>query len=1159
VSASSAERALFAFVVTHPVTMVMMFVAAVVFGSVSYQRLPLELMPELSYPTITVRTTYEGAAPQEVETQVSRLVEESLSTLDGLVSLESRSRAGVSDVVLGFDWGTDMSGAVQAVRENLQTTFLPEEAERPLILRYDPSLDPFLRLALSVDAEKLGGPNALFLLRRVADGEFRRELEALPGIAAVRIRGGLEREVRVTLREDWMAARQVSIDQVWASLAAENVNMAGGSVYEGDTEYLVRTLNEYTTPADVESLKIRRADGVLIPLADLAVIDDGWRDREVIARLDAGEAVEIELFKEADANLVDVARKVKAAIEPTMVPVMDDDGNWTGEVKPEGGLAGALPDGVRLDIVENQATFIEEALDNLRDAAVQGGFLSIIVLFLFLRDFRATGIVGLVIPLSVVLGFAPLYLLGVTLNLMSLGGLALGIGMLVDNAIVVLESIQQQREAGLDRRQAAIAGAADVALAVTASNFSSVAVFAPIGFVEGVAGELFGDLSWAVVCSQTAGLVVALFLVPVLASVELDPAGFSLQGSWLRWISTTETLGFFPRIKGLALEMVVPAWDGLREDLQALRARPLRAPLLLWQLPRALATLLFGLTVIPSVAVTVLTFRALVFLGGWALWPPAALAWGLATAFQFVYLRAGQAYSTSLRAVLGVGGIPVLGIAVATFVCAGFMVPGLGSELLPEVHQGRFTIEVALPVGTPLKATEKVVAELERVVANDPEVEVVYAQIGADPRADARSEEGEHTARLRVTMTDGGDTAAREEALMARLRDEVADVGAGVVKFSRPSLFSVRTPMEVVIYGYELDGLQASGERVAEQMAAIPGLQDVKSSQVAGFPEVRVVYDREKLHRLGLDPGTVAERIRDKVQGRVATQLRQGDQRVELKVQLVEADRGSLDQLRRININPQLYPPIPLESVAEISEGVGPSEIRRVDQQRAVVVSANLAGFDLGSAGSALAGVLDDVSLPEGFHAEVGGQFEEMNESLGSMGFAVALAVFLVYVIMASTFEHLIHPLIVLFSVPLALVGAVVALKITGTPVSVVVLIGAIVLVGVVVNNAIVLIDTVNRLRDEGHPVVEALTSGGAERLRPILITSFTAVLGLVPLALGIGAGAEIQQPLAVTVMGGLSSSTLLTLYVVPILYNALSRDRVPEQPPVVAPQEAPA
>jgi HAE1 family hydrophobic/amphiphilic exporter-1 len=1134
---------LFATVVARPVAMSMLFLSALVFGWVSYARLPIALMPDLSYPTITVRTTWDGAAPQEVETEVSQPVEEALATLDGLVSLESHSRAGMSDVVLGFDWGTDMAGAAQSIREALQTTFLPDDAERPLILRYDPSAEPFLRLGISYDADVLGlePEPALLLLRELADHDVKRTLEGMQGVAAVRVRGGYEREIRVEVREDWMAARRLTLAEVRQALAAENVNLAGGSIYEGDTEYLVRTLNEYRSAEELRSLRVRRSDGELIPITDVAVLHETHKDRTVLSHLDGAEAVELEVYKEADANVVAVAQAVKDAVIGADLGFTQED----VDALPEGmerdamqeqldgskALTAELPDGVKVVVLDDQAAFIEVAIDNLVESVVLGGLLSILILYLFLRDWRATFIVGAAIPVSLVMGFAPLYLGGMSLNLMSLGGLALGVGMLVDNAIVVLEAVQRYLDEGRPRIEAAIAGSTEVGAAVAASAFASVVVFAPIGFVEGVGGELFGDLAIAVVGSQLAGLAVALFLVPTLAALGAEPA--------VALAEEDDDAGMDGRWE----EVREPVWA----EWSAHRAWVQERPLWRW------AALLYGLARLLGSWCVVFSLwlgARLLRLGGQLAGAVARLVvrpflWGsdlVAAAFQAGFRQFAGAYRAAMAGTLAHPG-QVLVVALASFGVALWGFGFIGTELLPEVHQGRFVVEVALPIGTPLADTTEVVEALEAQVASRPGVVATYTTVGAEDRADTRSDEGEHTARIRVEVEDGGDIAAREEAVMADLRAVLADTPRATVRFSRPALFSFRTPLEVVVFGQDLDALKLAGERAAAALAEVPGLTDVRSSLQRGHPEVRVHYDRERLARFGLDTSTVADTIRDRIQGVRATEIHAADQRLDLRVQLTEGQRQSQGDLRRLNINPAVQPPVPLESVADFEEAIGPSEIRRVDQQRAVVISASLQGFDMGTAVAAVEEAMREVPLGDGQTWELGGQARDLSGATQSMAFAIGLAVFLVYVIMASTFENVGQPLIILFSVPLSAIGVVGALWVSSTALSVVALLGVIVLVGVVVNNAIVLVDAVNQLRSEGMDRRTALAEAAALRLRPILITASTAGLGLVPLAFGIGAGAEMQWPMAIAILGGLTTSTLLTLVVIPAIYVLVTRD----------------
>ncbi len=1099
----------FQVLVRRPVTVIMLAIAAAVFGLVSYERLPLTLMPDLSYPTITVRTELPGAAPEEVENQLARPIEEALATTEGLVRIESRSRAGMADVVLQLAWGSDMDRASQDIRERLQTTFLPEDAERPLILRYDPSLDPILRIALSWDPANEAAPRGderELTLRHIAENDVKRRLEAMDGVAAVRVRGGLEREVRVEAQEAWLAARGVTLEQVIAVLGAENVNLPGGSIFQGEQEYLVRTLGEVRTLDEIASLEILRPDGVRVPIREVATVVDGHKEREVMSALDGETAVELEVYKTADANIVRVAQALKEKLK--------------------------APEGVKLTILDDQSAFIESALDNLSGALRDGAWLSILIIYLFLRNWRATLIISTSIPLSLVLAFAAMYLGGVSLNLMSLGGLALGVGMIVDNSIVVLESIQTYIDQGMSRIEAAERGTREVAAAVVASTFTTVGVFLPIAFVDGVAGQVFGDLSLAVVYSIAASLIVALLFVPVLAA--RDPRIPGERGR----IADISMAGKFSSMREFFADWRagVPGWRRTLGRLYAVARLPL---MLASDLLRLLTTM-----------VSALLFRGLFALGALILRPLARLADRLAERFNAGYEVQAARYQGLLGRALARPGVVLSGVTLAVLL-SGVLGLGLGQALIPELHQSRFIVDLSLPVGTPLGRTAALTEEAVARIRPIADVETVHATVGSERRADSRPDAGEHTARLSVQLSPGGDPEARERAAMDAVRAALADLEAEDLeaRLSRPNLFSFQTPLELVVYAQDLNQLRAASTRAVTALSALPGLTDVRSSLMAGYPEVRVRYDRDLLQRYGLSTGEAAQRVREKILGERASRVSRGDGRVDLVVRLDEDARRSLADLTRLNVNPNVNPVIPLSAVATFEEGVGPSEIRRLDQRRAAVISANVAGLSLSAQSEAARAALRDVDL--GAEWEIAGQDAEMRRSLQSLGFALLLATFLVYVVMAATFESVLQPLVLLITLPLAVLGVTPLLYLTGTPVSVVVLIGAIVLAGVVVNNGIVLVDCINRLRAEGMARREAVLAAAKLRLRPILITALTTIIGVVPLALGLGDGAEIQQPLALTIMGGLTSSTFLTLLIIPIVYDrvtaALERRQAPE------------
>ncbi|MFM2162593.1 MAG: hypothetical protein RLZZ383_2105, partial [Pseudomonadota bacterium] len=512
-------------------------------------------------------------------------------------------------------------------------------------------------------------------------------------------------------------------------------------------------------------------------------------------------------------------------------------------------------------------------------------------------------------------------------------------------------------------------------------------------------------------------------------------------------------------------------------------------------------------------------------------------------AFQAGFDAFAVRYATLLDAGLARPG-RLLAAGVLALGLAALGARQLGAEVLPEVHQGRLTATLALPVGAPLQRTALVAARAEAIARSHPDVAHVLATVGSDGRADAAEDEGEHTARLRLVLAEGGDLAAREARVLDDLRAAYTELAETRVVFRRPALLDVETPVELILFSDDLDRLATLGAQAADAIEADGAFRDVASSLVPGNPEVRIAYDRERLARLGLDTRTVATRVRDRLQGAVATELHRGDQRLDLRVQLDASAVDAREELARLNIHPNLRPLVPLEAVASLEEGVGPSEIRRVDQQRAVVVRAALAGFDLSDAASRLQAVADGLALTGTETWALGGQVRDLDASLGQMLFALALAIFLVDVILAITFEDLVQPLVLLLSIPLGLVGVVAGLWVSGTAMSVVAGLGVVVLAGVVVNNAIVLVDAMHQLGEEGHGPEEAVRIAARTRLRPILVTTSTAVLGLLPLLLGQGAGAELQRPMAVAIVGGLTSSTLLTLVLLPALMVAVERAR---------------
>ncbi|MCP4573917.1 MAG: efflux RND transporter permease subunit [bacterium] len=1005
---------------------VMMVVTMVVsFGVVAYERLALELFPDITYPSLTVQTDFPDTAPQEVENLVTRPVEEAVGVLRGLQTIHSVSRAGISEVILEFEWGADMDLLSMEVREKLDRLILPEDAADPVVLRFDPSLDPIVRLALAGGAD-------LMTLRRLADRQLKQDFETVKGVAAATMKGGFEEEIQIDVDQGRLAALGISLDEIRQVVGVGNVNLPGGALRGRDSQFLIRTVNEFQDTEEIGDLIIRRDGNAAVRIRDVAQVTWGAKEREEITRVDGAESVEISLYKEGDANTVTVARRLDDRLAA-----------WQAE--------GKLPEGATLTVLFDQSNFIQQAVDEVRNAALIGGVLAIVVLLLFLRDLRSTLIIATSIPISILATFIAMYRWDISLNIMSLGGLTLGIGMLVDNSIVVLESIYRKRQLGQPLFAAAVHGTSEVSGAVIASTLTTVAVFLPIVFVEGVAGQLFRDQALTVTFSLLASLAVAVTVIPMLSATgsKLPRAGEKLAADTPAATATTTDT---PHTLG--------AFSGLYDRL-------LRGALARRWLTLAVGFTLFGASV-------------------WAV--------GL-----------------------------------------------LGTELIPQLSEGEFFFEVKLPEGASLAATDRTITTMEQAAAAEPDLERFYATVGSRLVSGGMSlnTKAENLGQLNLVMSDRGDDAG-ELALAERLRLQFAAMPDLEVKFGRPSYFSLKTPVEVLLFGEDLDDLRTHSLDLARRLETVPGLVDVRSSLEAGNPELQVVFDRERLAAMGLDMGTLSETLRNRVQGVVPTRFKELDRQIDIRLRNREQDRASVNDVRNLVVPGPDGTPIRLLSIADVTEDRGPAEIHRLQQQRAAVVSANLEGRSLGAAVADVEAALAGAPTVAGLSTELGGQNQEMQTSFASLRFALALAVFLVYLVMAATFESFLHPFLVLFTIPLALVGVVAGLLATGTTVTVIVLIGTVMLVGIVVNNAIVLIDTVNRLRRSGVDRYEAVVRGGHIRLRPILMTTLTTILGLMPMALSWGEGAELRSPLAITVASGLLLSTLLTLVVIPAAYLAV-------------------
>jgi len=1058
--------------IKRPVTVWMFTFAVILFGLVGLSRLAVNLLPELTYPTLTVRTNYTGAAPGEIEQLITKPIEEAVGVVKGLRKISSISKAGQSDVLLEFEWQTAMDITSLEVREKLDLITLPLDVEKPLILKFNPSLDPIIRLGLQTNDSSVA---ALTKLRTFGEYDIKRQLESLLGVASVKLGGGLEQEYQVIIDQHKLAQLNLTSQQIITRINAENINVSAGKLIDGNTQYLVRTLNQFTDIKQIGQLVVYRENDKIIYLNDIANIVDGYKERTDVTRINANEAVELAIYKEGDANTVQVAK----LINDKLAQITEKSG-----------------DQYQLTVVYDQSTFISNAISEVKSAAIIGGLLAMLVLYLFLRSIVPTLIISLSIPVSVIATFNMMYGNDISLNIMSLGGIALATGLLVDNAIVVLENISRYKEQGLSVIEAASKGTKEVSGAIVASTLTTLAVFVPLIFIEGVAGQLFADQAMTVAFALVASLAVALTLIPMLASRQVNsPAQENSEDS--------ENKASVIAFKQMTVKQKA-AW---------IFALPFRIififiPMLLMRL---LLVIFHGISKALSFIVKPITkgFNAL---------------------FDFIAI----AYKKLLNFALN-HSIKTLIVSLLFAGSAALVLPKIGVELLPPLSQGEFYFDLELPPGTPLAKTDQAINLVAKQLQDDERVKSTYSLTGRGSLMTSSADKGgEHQARLQVILHDSKD----EQAVMNKIRQKARSIVGATTSLNRPELFTFSKPISIELAGYDLDELKKYSTQLTKAMEHDPQFVDVVNSQRKGQPELAIHFDQQKIAQLGLNAPDIARLLAVKVGGNVASKYTLLDRKIDILVRSDLTDRDSIGDLQQLIVNPSSDYPITLASVSDIVETVGPAQINRINQQRVAVISANIAMGDQHSAMASANEHLDALQLPFSVVATFGGQSEEMENSFNSMIMALTLAVFLVYLVMASQFESLLHPFLILFSVPLAGVGSIYGLFLTGTNISVIVFIGLIMLAGIVVNNAIVLVDRINQLRAKGNDKITAIKSAAISRFRPIIMTTLTTTLGLVPMAIGLGEGAELRAPMAITVISGLLSSTLLTLIVIPVLYQ---------------------
>jgi HAE1 family hydrophobic/amphiphilic exporter-1 len=1013
----------------------MFYIAVVCLGLLSFTRLPIDLLPDIAYPKLVIYTTYPDVAPSEVERFVTEPIEQAVARVPGVERVESTTREGISMVVLRFAWGVDMDFAALNVRERVDQIRdnLPDQAERPVVLRTDPRSEPIAAISVS-------GLTNLWSLKELAESVYRRRLEQLEGVAQALVTGGLEREIHVDIDLSRLESYGLTIPQVSTALDAANQSAPSGSILQGRFRYPLRALGELQQVREIENIVVARPElggaagsgaAGLILVRDIGTVEDGFKEREAIARYNGKEAVGILIFKESGANTVRVMQEVDEVL---------------GQLRAE------YPT-VTVDIASSQAGFVSGAIANLVQEMLLGGLLAFLVLVLFLRDPRFPVAVGLAIPISVIVTFALLHAFNVSLNIMSLGGLALGVGMLVDNSIVVIENIFRHREKGLLAAVSATIGTEEVQRAITASTLTTIAVFGPIIYVQGVAGQLFAALSFSVAFSLLVSLIVACSLLPAMAA---------------RWDEKDRKSGA----------------ERKESDWRTSLARPLHA------FDRAF--------------------------GRFSSWYERLLATALHHRAATIWL--------SLLALL-------LTVPAAL---------SLDRSVLPEVDQGSFRARLELPRGTPIEATLQSAQRLEQILRADPGVEAVFTHVGRRSAllSSEQDDSGLNTALLEVRLKGGKGTPAALERLRPQLKDfppGTLALETGQATALGKLLGGSEADLAVRVRGDDLSAALAYAREVQAKLLTVAEVANVHLGAELGQPEILVEVNRERAATFGIEARQVADMVEQYMGGVRATDFIAFDRKIPVILRLPEAARRSLTTLNRLSVQG-----IPLRELVTVTESLSPSEIQRVDQSRTVPVYADVVAGDVEEAVSALRAAIAPVPLPRDLRVEIGGENEEMRKSFRDLALALTLALLLVYMILAAEFESLIHPFTILLSVPLALIGAVWALFAFGAGINTVSLIGVIVLVGIVDNDAVVKIDFINQMRREGMTVRNAILAAGHSRLRPIVMNTLTVMFSVAPLMLGIGPGADLQAPLAITVFGGLFTATALTLIVIPVAYELI-------------------
>jgi HAE1 family hydrophobic/amphiphilic exporter-1 len=1010
--------------IKRAITFTMVYVFVVGFGLFGLSRLKIDLYPDVTFPVIAIITTYTGVAPADMENLVTKPIEEAVASVENIKHIRSQSKLGASLILAEFDWGIDLDASEKDIRNNVDfiRDYLPDEASEPLIIAFDPQKMPILFMSVS-------GPMGPAELRELSRRQIKPALERIVGVASAETAGGLKRQIQVQIEPAKLQAQGLSVDTVISALGRENKQVPGGKLDEGGSEFSIRTLSEYTSVEQIANTVIGYREETPLYVKNVAQVQDTYEELTRVIRNNRKPGILLLVSKNSKANTVQVADRVIESLPK---------------------IVSRLPEGVKIGVIFNQADFIKRSISNLSSTAVQAFLLAALVLLFFLHNIRASIIVALSIPISIVVTFAVLDLAEITLNMMSMAGLALAVGLLVDNSIVVLENIFRHFKGSGNLLKSADSGTREVGTAIIASTLTTISVFFPVLFVPGIAGVMFNDMALTICFSLFCALLVSLTLIPLLSSRFLKE-------------SSEENRTLPQRIsRGI---------DGRLEKL-------------------------------------------LSFYSG-------TLSWCL------------NHRKTTLM------------VALLLFAISLAMVPRLGMDFFPKMDEGHFEIQAERAAGTSLKSTETTFRQIEDIIQETiPELENQNSDIGVGETFGAFAK-GSYAGEIRVNLIDKEQRDRSQREIESALRKRLDQIPGITYSITQGHFMGEEGDLIIYLYGEDLDIGKRLSNTIKETIRDVPGALEVNTSLDAGRPELQIDLDRDRISALGLSTQQVASAVSTYIKGTSASLFRDQGEEYDILVQLDPRYRKSTEILKNLYVTNPQGEQIPLSSIARIRRSTSPTSILRRDQQRVVNIAVTVQGRSLGEVTRDVEKRLEKIDFSSDFTYETGGSAEDMRTSFKWLLVAFGGAAFIVYMVMASLYESFMAPFIIFLTIPLAVVGAIGMLLVTGTPLSVVAFIGIIMLAGIVVNNSIVLVDYINQLRGRGYAVRDAVMEGGRTRLRPILMTALTTILALTPLALGLGSGGEAWSPMARSVIGGLTASTLLTLLVIPVIYTYLAPKKV--------------